>query len=308
LNELVTKKLNATEIGEHMGFTKSAIQTKCYELKLSLNYHNKIIHWTPENIERLILLNNSKKTHNEIASEFGCSIPVISRILSQQKIRSKNVNFFTEGERLKLTQLFSEGHTINHIAKILNRSSPFLCRKAQELGLISEKSKLMREQLDLKKEGKRRCYKCKKIYPYTDEYFSARSICKSCHAIHRKGLYQSQMNNLTAEQLIGLRCRQAYQRACKKGREFNLTPENLLKIYNSQNGMCYYSGIKMEIALKGYSSNNYVLSIDRKDSHRGYTEDNVVLCCDAVNTMKMQMETDEFLSLCKKIVSNQIIQ
>ena len=101
-----------------------------------------------------------------------------------------------------------------------------------------------------------------------------------------------------------MRCRQAYQRACKKGWEFDLTPEYLIEIYNSQNGECYYSGIRMEIALKGYTTNNYVLSIDRKDSSKGYIKENIVLCCDAVNTMKMQMETSEFLSICEKIVEH----
>lgn len=305
LKTLVNQKLNAEIISEKMKLTKSAIQSKCYELRLSLNYKNTPIDWNIENINQLIELNSQKKTHTEIASKFGCSTSVISRKLSQLKIRSKNVNFFTNEEKEKMIKLFLEGYTINHIAKILNRSSPFLCRKAQELGLISEKSKLIQEQLKLKSEGKRKCYKCKKIYPFTDEYFSARSICKSCASIHRKGRYQSEMNNITLEQLLNLRCKQAYQRSCKKGFDFDITPEYLLDIYNSQSGNCFYSGIKMEISIKGYSNNNYTLSIDRINSNLGYVKNNVVLCCDSVNTMKMQMNTDEFLTLCNKIVENQ---
>jgi len=302
LQEFVNQKFNAQKISEVLGLTKSAIQSKCHELKLSLNYHSKIIRWTPENISRIIELNNLKKTRMEIATEFGCSVPVISSKLSQLKIRSKNVSFFTNDDEEKLRNMFNDGYSINHIAKLLNRSAPFLCRKAQAFGLISTRSNLIREQLALKKEGKQRCYKCKNIYPYTDEYFRSKSLCRTCGTIHRKGRYESLRNNLTIEQLIKLRCNQAYQRSCKKGWEFDITPEYLMEIYNKQNGLCYYSGIKMEIALKGYSTNNYTLSIDRIDSTIGYLSSNIVLCCDAVNTMKMQMETNEFLKICKKIV------
>lgn len=302
MREFVNQKCNATKIAEYMGLTKSAIQSKCYELKLSLNYHGKKIKWSPENISRLIELNDLKKTHTEIASGFGCSVPVISSKLSQLKVRSKNVKSFTDDEKTKLLLLFSEGHTINYIAKIINRSSPFLCRKARELGLISEKSKMITEQLELKKQGNRKCYKCKNIYPYTDEYFRSKSLCRMCGSIHRKGRYQSLMNNLTLNQLLDLRCKQAYQRSCKKGWEFNLSPEYLANIYRKQSGKCFYSGIDMEISLKN-EQNSKTLSIDRIDSNKGYTSENVVLCCNIFNVMKMQMSKEEFINSCKIVAS-----
>ena len=61
----------------------------------------------------------------------------------------------------------------------------------------------------------------------------------------------------------------------------------------------------MEIALKGYADNSYVVSVDRVDSNKGYLKDNVVLCCDSVNTMKMKLDTKEFLNICKEIVKCQ---
>jgi len=304
LKELISQKLTSTEIANEMEFTKSAILSKCCELHLSLSYSKKI-DWNDENIKKLIRLNDEKKTRTEISREFECSIEAIHRKLSQLKIRSKNVKYFTEQEKKTLIKLFEEGKSINYIAGILNRGSPYLCRKAKEMGLISRKSKLIQEQLNLKKEGKRKCYKCQQIFPYTNEFFfSNQRACKTCSKKIRNSSYQSLMNNLTSDKLLLIRCRQAYQRACQKGWEFNLTPEYLLEIYNKQKGLCYYSGIKMEIALKGYTCNNYVLSIDRINSYGGYTKENVVLCCDAVNTMKMQMVTEEFINICKKIVEH----
>lgn len=308
LKSLITKKLNSYDIAKTMGFTRSAIVSQCYELKLSLNYNNPSINWDKENIDKLIRLNNEKLSHPEIAREFGCNVMAIHGKLSQLRLRSKNVNYFTEDEKKKLIELFNEGHTINYIAKILNRGSPYLCNMAKKMGLISKKSKLIQEQLSLKKEGKRRCNNCKKIYPYNTEHFNSnKGICKFCSKKRGKIRYQSLMNNLSIDKLIKIRCDQAYQRACKKGWEFDITPEYLMEIYNKQNGNCYYSGIKMEISLKGYTNNNYVLSVDRVDSSKGYTKDNIVLCCDSINTMKMKLETNEFLNICKKIIDHQII-
>lgn len=305
LKNLISKKTNPTEIGKIMGFTRSAITTKCHELKLSFNYDGKIICWNEENIKKLTNLNDNGKSHPEIANIFNCSVSSIHRKLSELKIRSKNVNYFTELDKQKLIELFESGHSINYISKILNRSSPYLCVIAKKLGLISKKSKLIQEQLLLKKEGKRKCWKCKEILPYDTNHFNSnRGICKSCVGKNGKVRYQSLMNNLTTEQLIKIRCDQAYQRACKKGWEFDITPSYLLEIYNNQKGNCYYSGIKMEISLKGYSNNNYVLSVDRKDSNKGYLKGNIVLCCDSVNSMKMKLDTAEFLNICKKIVNH----
>jgi hypothetical protein len=307
LKSLISKKTSPRDMANIMGFTKSAVTTKCGELRLSFNYDGKVINWNEDNIKKLIELNNQKKTHPEIAKFFGCNVVAIHGKLSQLKIKSKNVNYFTEEEKQKLINLFNEGRSINYISKILNRGAPYLYTLAKNLGLISKKSKLIQEQLSLKKEGKRRCNNCKEIYPYDTEHFNSnRGICKFCSKKSGKIRYQSLMNNLTTEKLLKIRCEQAYQRACKKGWEFDITPEYLLEIYNKQNGNCYYSGIKMEISLKGYTNNNYVLSVDRKNSNEGYIKNNIVLCCDSVNTMKMKLETNEFLNICKKIIDHQI--
>ena len=304
LKDLISKKTSPKDMANIMGFTKSSITSKCYELKLSFNYDGKIIDWNKENIKKLIQLNDKKLSHPQIAKEFGCNVSAIHGKLSQLKIKSKNVNYFTNEDKEILIRLFNEGHTINYISKILKRGAPYLCKIAKEMGLISEKSKQIQEQLNLSKEGKRRCIKCKNVYPYDTEHFNSnRGICKFCVKNNSKIRYQSLMNNLTIEKLLKIRCEQSYQRACKKGWEFDITPEYLLEIYKKQNGKCHYSGINMDISLKGYTNINYVLSVDRIDSNKGYLKDNIVLCCDSVNTMKMKLDTKEFLNICEKIVN-----
>lgn len=44
------------------------------------------------------------------------------------------------------------------------------------------------------------------------------------------------------------------------------------------------------------------VSVDRLDSSKGYTLENVVLCCAAINRMKMDMTVDEFRRWCQLVV------
>jgi hypothetical protein len=41
--------------------------------------------------------------------------------------------------------------------------------------------------------------------------------------------------------------------------------------------------------------------IDRVDSNIGYTLENCVPCCEAVNRMKMDLSKEEFIELCREI-------
>ena len=302
LKTLISEKKSVLQISELLGLTKSAITTHAYNNGMSFNYNGKTIEWNKENVEKLNMLVDKKLTHNEIANEFECSVAAISQMMSTLKIKSKNINYFTDADRTVLMQLFNEGKSINHISKILNRGAPYVCRIARDMGLITLKSKQIQEQLDLSKEGKRICRTCNQIFPYSSEYFRTRSMCKGCGDMLRKGRYQSEMSNLTVERLLKLRFRSARGRASIKGVDFDIDELYMKEIYDKQNGLCFYSGIKMEIAVKGYTDNMNTLSVDRIDSDTGYIKGNIVLCCDFVNTMKMKFTTTEFLNMCRIIV------
>ena len=43
LKDLISKKTSPKDMANIMGFTKSSIASKCYELKLSFNYDNNSI-------------------------------------------------------------------------------------------------------------------------------------------------------------------------------------------------------------------------------------------------------------------------
>jgi hypothetical protein len=74
----------------------------------------------------------------------------------------------------------------------------------------------------------------------------------------------------------------AKTRAVKKGLEFTITREEILERFFSQDGCCILSGVKFDLSHHGGFS-PYTMSIDRIDSTKGYTQENIRLICTALN-------------------------
>jgi hypothetical protein len=96
--------------------------------------------------------------------------------------------------------------------------------------------------------------------------------------------------------------------AKKDGREFSITLNDLLELWNSQGGKCYYTGRDMEHYSSGNArtKNPSAVTIDRLDSSRGYTRDNIALCVWVVNRAKNALSVREFVGMCQE-VSNRFL-
>lgn len=71
------------------------------------------------------------------------------------------------------------------------------------------------------------------------------------------------------------------------------------ELYEKQNHFCYYTGREMNL-IKG--DKERVVSVDRVDSSKGYTKENVVLCCQKVNIVKNDLSYQNFLILCEEVL------
>lgn len=217
-------------------------------------------------------------------------------------------NNWTEQDDTRLIELFHNNHTSREIATLMKRSYSHIRKRGREFGLKTKMGMMMEEQKLARLRGKGVCRACGKEKPVSD--FSTRgignkylrSICDKCEASRAINRYRNK-TLYSLDETVHKRVYQAKRRAMKKGVEFDLTDSDIIDLYNKQNGKCHYSGIPMEKIPK--MDNYYNVSIDRVESHRGYTLDNVVLCCDSVNTMKNAMPRDVFIDICKKIVSHQ---
>lgn len=81
----------------------------------------------------------------------------------------------------------------------------------------------------------------------------------------------------------------------------NITKENIINLYEKQNGICYYTGLPMSVSTKVIDSKNHNLSIDRLDSNKDYNLDNIVLCDKNVNMMKGKLTVNRFKYIASKV-------
>lgn len=73
---------------------------------------------------------------------------------------------------------------------------------------------------------------------------------------------------------------------------FSITYNDILQIYDKQNGLCYYSKIPM----KTQQNCDWQCSIERKNPSTGYDIDNIVLCCAEFNG-RIQWSKEKFSNL-----------
>lgn len=95
---------------------------------------------------------------------------------------------------------------------------------------------------------------------------------------------------------------QSKSKRIAQGYEYTLTIDEVLDVYNKQQGLCAVSGVKMT-HLKGQGHLHKNMSIDRIDNNKGYTQDNVHIVCYYINMMRRTMNLDEFKDVCKEIAT-----
>jgi hypothetical protein len=149
-----------------------------------------------------------------------------------------------------------------------------------------------------------------------DFYPSNKSLCKKCKSISNKDEYSNlsldkknkklnKQKNWAKNNIIKIRVLAAKHRAIRKNIEFDIDVNFIHELLKKQNGLCKYTGVLLDINNVDTNNNSHMninsLSIDRIDSSKGYTKDNVVLVTAIVNSMKNDLSENEFIKIIKKI-------
>lgn len=96
-------------------------------------------------------------------------------------------------------------------------------------------------------------------------------------------------------------------RSKRKGLEFSICVEDIEELYFRQDGKCAISNLKLStITGHRHRNNAFVISLDRIDSERGYSKDNIQLVCWQANRMKDSLSWDEF-KFWIKTISSQVL-
>lgn len=179
-----------------------------------------------------------------------------------------------------------------------------ICKKCR----YEAQKKLIKSRKNLKKPIiiEKECLNCKEIKKVSKFNHSIRSLdgyntqCKEC-CKKREMIRADTLNGCIVDCLRYVRIR-----VRKKEMENDLTKKFITNLYCKQKGLCAISKIKMKFRKGGikYRVNPYRMSIDRIDSSKGYTQDNVQLVCGKANNMKNDMDQDEFILFCKEIAKN----
>jgi hypothetical protein len=90
--------------------------------------------------------------------------------------------------------------------------------------------------------------------------------------------------------------------AISRGLEFNITIEAIYHLLEKQDFKCNLSGIDIKLHKRHYKNRKeQTASLDRIDSSKGYTLDNVQWLHRDINIMKNTHKQEYFIELCKKV-------
>ncbi len=86
-------------------------------------------------------------------------------------------------------------------------------------------------------------------------------------------------------------------------KDCDISIEYLKTLWEKQNGVCPYTGIQMELkALNNQLVSPYNASVDRIDSSKGYTKDNVEFVCLFINYGKNGFSKEQVQGFLSKII------
>lgn len=158
------------------------------------------------------------------------------------------------------------------------------------------------------------CTKCKKWRPESKFNIDKNSLhqnrgglCNECKDCQRERYYHERQrlfedNNLALKYKLQQALKGTRRRSKEKNIYNDLTIDYLLYLWEKQNGQCALTGIPM--TYKFYEGRvNTNLSVDRIDSTKGYSKDNVQLVCMAANQMKNDLSMEEFVEMCEAVLA-----
>lgn len=174
---------------------------------------------------------------------------------------------------------------------------------AEELKLEIQQiaSKVDKLKLHMLPKAERLCIQCKEGF----QLHRANGYrCRSCFNANR------QLHRRDKPKPLKERFNEMLRSVRKRNKDYDIDLSFLEELWTKQEGLCYYSKIPMVISSWGTSPtmsnrNPFSMSLDRVDSNKGYTKDNVVFCCWAVNAGKNNFSLVDYLFVCARVVDNQ---
>ena len=148
-------------------------------------------------------------------------------------------------------------------------------------------------------DSTKECLSCKKTME-ASHFREGRNVCMACKANQTtsriSASYESYLRNLYSKS----------KSSVKQGKRdnhvtFEIEPEDLIALWDKQDGKCAISGVYLTLHLDGSGRKDYNASIDRVSGEKGYMVYNVQLVCYRINIMKHALSEDMFYWWVKTI-------
>jgi hypothetical protein len=164
----------------------------------------------------------------------------------------------------------------------------------------------MPRQTKVKKEsqGSRLCTSCNKVKLLSQfETFKdgfVRGLCQQCVTLQK-----AKKTSATPESYLQVLNTQLKSQRLKQGVQYDLTKEDVVDLWETQNGKCALSGVLMTHQRDGTygdrKKKEFNASIDRINPQGPYVRENVQLVANRINTMKHTLSQDMFMWWIKNI-------
>jgi hypothetical protein len=159
--------------------------------------------------------------------------------------------------------------------------------------------------VDGKRKVEAKCLQCQKTFiPRTELVFKL----KNCGCLRVGRLRPRQCNDfeIYRGELPKTIWNRFIKNAQRRGKCFNISLEEAFDVYEKQDRKCALSGVPIDFGvIEGISAPQRdkmrSASLDRIDSQKGYTIDNIQWVHKDVNFMKQQFSDEKFTNWCKLI-------
>jgi hypothetical protein len=128
---------------------------------------------------------------------------------------------------------------------------------------------------------------------YAIESYKLQKVCKKCSNRKTENCHRGFVGHIRVSWFNKFKTQ-----AELRNHTFAITIEDVLKLYTMQQHKCSLSGMPIGWASVG---NDHSASIDRIDSTKGYTVNNIQLVHKDINMMKQQFSNDYFILMCMAV-------
>ena len=294
LTQLNDQGLSIREIATSLQRPRDSIANKLFTLRIKSKF-KRGRRPTEEEINLIIKMRADGNSGRFICRTLNINQFTLKRWLKSINAPLKQRYYISPENAILIKKYIQDGKHYKEIGELVNISKFSIRHFCQENNIHSQFSIRRKELKELRKQGLAKCFVCSKIYPF-DCFVDAKEatyLCKYCQPAYNREFIKH--NNL--EEAIINKLKFAKIKCRKTNRVFDITKDDILNLWEKQQGRCFYTGQNMSYL----RCDPNIVSIDRKDSNLSYTKDNIVLCTWQINELKNKLKDSDFVHLCKMV-------